>query len=278
MINTRNGVFVHNCKKNSVYQSLLNKMAWLHGCMVACIHTFVHSSLINLYVYSIVPIFLILILFTSSVNAQSTRGLINDGVDHYLNQNYVDAEVNFKKGVEQSPESFEAKFNLGDAFFKQKKYDEAIKSFQGSLASANSDMDKANVYYNIGNSLLKSNQLDQSIAAYKESLKLNPDDMEVKYNLSYALQQKKNPQQDKQQNQDDEKKDDQEKDEQNQQNQDQQQEQKDQQQNQQPQQQEQKISKEEAKRILEALKDNEKDLQKELRKIQGQKVKTEKDW
>ncbi len=40
----------------------------------------------------------------------------------------------------------------------------------------------------------------------------------------------------------------------------------------------QKISKEEAERILEALKDNEKDLQKELRKIKGKRVKTDKDW
>ena len=234
--------------------------------------------LTSISTYTFIPLYLLLTVFSSSSFAQSTRGLVNDGVDHYLNQNYVDAEVNFKKGAEKSPESFEAKFNLGDAFYKQQKYDEAIKSFQGSLASAKSDMDKANVYYNIGNSLLKSNQLDQSIAAYKESLKLNPDDMEAKYNLSYALQQKKNPQQDQKQNQDDEKKDDQDKNEQDQQNKDQQQDQKDQQQNQQQQPQEQKISKEEAKRILEALKDNEKDLQKELRKIQGQKVKTEKDW
>ena len=210
--------------------------------------------------------------------AQSTRGLINDGVDYYLNQNYVDAEVNFKKVSEQSPESFEAKFNLGDAFYKQQKYDEAIKSFQNSLASAKNDIDKANVYYNIGNSLLKSNQLDQSIAAYKESLKLNPDDMDAKYNLSYALTQKNNPEENQQQNQDDKKENDQDKNEQDQQNQDPQPEQKDQQQNQQQQAPEQKISKEEAKRILEALKDNEKDLQKELRKVKSQKIKTEKDW
>ena len=192
-----------------------------------------------------VSFFITIFLFSTPIVslAQSTRGLINDGVDYYLNQNYVDAEVNFKKVSEQSPENFEAKFNLGDAFYKQQKHDEAIKSFQNSLASAKNDIDKANVYYNIGNSLLKSNQLDQSIAAYKESLKLNPDDMDAKYNLSYALTQKNNPEE-----------------------------------NQQQQAPEQKISKEEAKRILEALKDNEKDLQKELRKVKSQKIKTEKDW
>ena len=72
---------------------------------------------------------LILITFGSQESfSQSLRGLVNEGVENYNEGNFSDAEVNFKKGVEKSPESFEAKFNLGDAFFKQERYDEAIKS------------------------------------------------------------------------------------------------------------------------------------------------------
>ena len=41
---------------------------------------------------------------------------------------------------------------------------------------------------------------------------------------------------------------------------------------------EQKISKEEAQRILDALKNNEKDLQKQLRKKTGRTKQTDKDW
>jgi len=226
--------------------------------------------------------------------AQSTRGLINDGVDYYEDNKFSDAEVNFKKGAEQTPESYEAKFNLGDTYYKQERYDEAIKSFQSAFTNAKTDGEKANLHYNVGNSLLKSQKLDESIEAYKESLKLNPNDMETKYNLSYALNMKNNQQQDQQnqdQQQDQNKNEDQQNDNQNQDQQDKEQENKDQQQqqdqqqnqesqqdNSKQQQQEQKISKEEAERILEALKDNEKDLQKELRKIKGQRVKTEKDW
>ena len=47
--------------------------------------------------------------FIISINgigfAQSTRGLINDGVDYYDDTKFSEAEVNFKKGAEQSPES-----------------------------------------------------------------------------------------------------------------------------------------------------------------------------
>ena len=222
--------------------------------------------------------------------SQSLRGLVNDGVENYNEGNFSDAEVNFKKGVEKSPESFEAKFNLGDAYFKQERFDDAMKSYNSAMAFAKDDLEKARVHYNIGNSLLKAQKIKESIEEYKKSLKLNPGDQEAKYNLSYALellknkddqqQQKndkdqnkdKNQDQNKDQNQDQDKKD-QQKDQQNKQDQ-----QKQDQQDKKQQQQQQKISKEEAERILEALKDNEKDLQKELRKIKGRRVKTDKDW
>ena len=234
--------------------------------------------------------FIVIILTGNIVLAQSTRSLVNDGVDLYNEQKFADAEVNFKKGTEKAPNNFEAKFNLGDAYYKQQRYDEAMKSFQSAFVDAKNDMDKSKLYYNIGNSLLKSQKIKESIGAYKEALKLNPDDYEAKYNLSYALKQLNNPDQNQQQNQDqnqDQNKD-QNKD-QNQQNQDQQkqdqqnkkQDQQKQDQQQQPQSQEQKeqeLTKQEAEKILNALKENEKDLQKQLRKVKGQKVKTEKDW
>lgn len=228
---------------------------------------------------------LTLLIPTTFSFAQSTRGLINDGVNLYNEKKFSDAEVNFKKGAEKNPESFEAKFNLGDTYYKQQRYDEAIKSFQSALANAKTDEEKAKIYHNVGNSLLKSQKIKESIGAYEEALKLNPNDQETKYNLSYALNMLKN--QNQKQNQKNDKNKDQNKDQQKQ-NQDQQnkqdqqkQDQQKQNQQQQPQnqkQQEQKISKEEAERILDALKNNEKDLQKQLRRVRGQKVKTEKDW
>lgn len=247
--------------------------------------------------YLLVTVLSLFLLMSNSAElfGQSTRGLINDGVEHYEKEAFSDAEVNFKKGAEQDPESFEAKFNLGDAYYKQQRYDEAIKSFQSSLGNALTDEQRAKVHYNVGNSLLKSQKIKESIESYKESLKLNPNDQDAKYNLSYALnmmnnQDQNQQNQDQQNDQDQDQNQNQDQDQQNKdQNQDQQQQdqqqQEQQQQNQETQQdntkQQQKepqISKEEAERILEALKDNEKELQKELRKIKGRRVKVEKDW
>lgn len=237
--------------------------------------------------YSVINLFLFLLtMICGSYNfAQSTRSLVNEGVELYNEQKYTDAEVNFKKGAEESPNNFEAKFNLGDAYYKQQRYDEAMKAYQSAFVDTKSDLEKSDIYYNIGNSLLKSQKLKESIAAYKEALKLNPNDEQAKYNLSYALNQLNNQDQNQDQNQQqqndenkDENKDQQQQDQQNKDQQNQDQRNQDQQQQQSQEQKEQELTKQEAEKILNALKENEKDLQKKLRKIKGQPIKTEKDW
>jgi tetratricopeptide (TPR) repeat protein len=224
------------------------------------------------------------LLFSSISFSQSNRSTINDGVDKYEEKKYTDAEVDFRKVVENSPKSFEANFNLGTSYYKQEKYEDAIKSFTSSLESAEDNQSKAKVFHNIGNSLLKSNKLEESIEAYKTALKFNPDDQDTKYNLSYALEMLKNKDKDKnKQDKDDQNKKDQQDKDQNKQDQQQNPKPQDQESKQdntkQPQQpKEQKISKEEAQRILDAMKNNEKDLQKQLRKKTGRTKQTDKDW
>ncbi len=236
---------------------------------------------------------LILLVFSLFLNTlvfgQSAESLINDGVEKYKKEKFPEAEVNFKKGLEKNLESFEGHFNLGDAYYKQGRYDEALKSFQSAMSLAQDDRQKAGVFYNMGNSLVKSQKLDEGIKAYINSLKLNPDDTETKYNLSWALRQQQQQQQQNQDNKNQDKKDKQDKQDQQQQKQDKKE---DQEQQQQQQQQEQKqdqeqqkqqpqpnqISKEEAERILEALKNNEAELQKELRKRKAKVVPKVKDW
>jgi len=231
---------------------------------------------------------LILITLSTMGYSQSFRKLVNEGVDLYKEGKPSDAEVNFKKGLEKEPKNYIANFNLGDAYFKQQQYDEAIKAYEKALSESKTNEQKAHVYHNIGNTLLKDKKIEQSIGAYKQALKLNPDDQDTKYNLSYALSQMNNQKNNKDQNKNNKDKD---KNNKNQQNKDQdknnkqdqnknqnQQNQNKQNQNQQQNQQENKISKADAERILDALKNNEQALQKQLRKHTGKVIKTDKDW
>ena len=78
----------------------------------------------------------IFIFASAGVYAQSVRSLNNDGVDLYRSGKYSDAEVNFKKGIEKDSNNYHARFNLGNAYYKQGKYDEAIKAYTNSVPKA----------------------------------------------------------------------------------------------------------------------------------------------
>lgn len=237
---------------------------------------------------------IIITIFFANINVftQSERKLNNEGVDLYNQKKYSDAEINFRKAIEKNPESIPSKFNLGNSYYKQEKFDESLKGYQELLQKTEDKELKSKIYHNIGNSLLKSNKIEQSVEAYKNALKLNPKDLDTKYNLSYALSLLKNNQQQNQNQQNQNNKNQDQNKEQQQQNQNQneenknkekQQNQNEKQQNQEQQKREQqqnqaKISKEQAEKILDALKNNEKDLQKKLRKQKGGIIKTDKDW
>ncbi len=240
----------------------------------------------------------IILLLSTSVSAESERSLVRQGNRQYEQKQFSDAEINYRKALEKKKELHEGQFNLGDSLYKQERYEEAADRFR-SFAESNLDpSSRARAYHNLGNSLLKQQKLDDSITAYKEALKLNSKDLDTKYNLEFARQLLKKQQEQKQQKQNENKKDkeqkkqdqkqDQKPDQQNQKdNQQNQQEQKDQEtarqdQQQQPEQgQEQKpqqISRQDAERILEALKNEEKNVKKKLLKKAPGRVKVARDW
>lgn len=236
------------------------------------------------------------------LSAQSLRSHVNKGVNLYKEGKYVDSEVEFKKGLEKSPDNFQANFNLGDSYYKQGNYEDALKRYQEALSKASTSELKAKAYHNIGNALLKDQKVKESIGAYTDALKLDPNDESTKYNLSYALdmlknqnkqnknnkkndknQQKKNDNKDQNKDQNKQNQQNQDKNKQNKNNQNQsnnrQNQNKNQPQNQQQGQQGQdKISKQQAQAIFSALNNDEKKLQKQLRKMVGKPIKTDKDW
>jgi len=237
----------------------------------------------------------VILIYATSALAQKENKHIRSGNDYYDDEDYKEAEVDYMKALEAKPESFKGQFNLGSALYKQENYEDATKLY-GSLAERDADADvRANSFYNLGNSFLKAQKYAESIEAYKNALRLNPDDMDAKYNMEYAKKMMENQEQEQQnqdQNKNQENKEDQEQeqDKQEQEQQQQEQEQKEQEQNQQQNQQEQQqqqqpqpqqISKQDAERMLEALKNDEnKTLEKvNLQKVQqGQVRKVEKDW
>ena len=120
-------------------------------------------------------------------NQQDFRSLVREGNRQYNAEKTVDAETSYRKALEVDEKSNLATFNLGDALYRQKKYEEAGKEFEKAASGTTDKMDKARAYHNLGNSYLQQQKLKESIEAYKHALRNNPNDADTKYNLSYAL-------------------------------------------------------------------------------------------
>lgn len=242
--------------------------------------------------YRLLPIsffWMVLLLITSSqIFAQQEKKFINQGNTQYDAKNYKGAEQSYRAGLNKNKYSYKAAFNLGDALYQQGKYEEAANQFQALTHMATNKDTLSKAYHNLGNSLLKSKKYEDCISAYKNALKNNPNDEDTRYNLSYAQQMLKQQQQ--QQNKDkkdqdkkdkdkkdkDKDKKDKDKKDQNKKDKDK----KDQNKEQEQPQKDEQISKEDAKRILDALQNDEKNLQDKVKKgkAKGMKVQIEKDW
>ena len=227
---------------------------------------------------------LLLMASTVQIFAQqkTDRDYLRSGNKLYNDSLFIKAEVDYRKALEINPKSTDAMFNLANALLMQQKAKEAMEQYE-SVSKIEKDKDKlAQIYHNMGVILQSSKQLPQCIEAYKESLRNNPKDNETRYNLALAQKQLKDQQQN-QQNQDQQQQQQQKQEEEKQdQNKDQQeQEQKDQQQQNQQQQQQNKneMSKENAQQLLNAVMQDEKNVQDKVKKqIQIQGKKLEKDW
>ena len=232
------------------------------------------------------------LLFFSSCAKEKRQ--LREGNDYYKESNYTEAENQYRKALVVDSNYLKAQYNLANANYKQQtqeKLQTALRYYENYLKgnSYNDTINNANTIYNRGNvnfqlfnsdttmePSMKIKYLQQALEDYKQTLRLNPQDSAAKYNLAltqYLL----NKNQDQQQNQNQQ---------QQQQDQQQQQQRQDQKQEKQenentPAQPKRMKDKKETERMLEALKNNEKNTLEKVKKKEEQQVQKryiEKDW
>lgn len=213
------------------------------------------------------------------------RNFIKEGNELYDKQRYAEAEVAYKKALEENPDNATAQFNLASSYLKQRgedlanKGDSLVRTADAMLAKVAGAPDAAlqeSAFYDRGNVAYKAEDYAAAIEQYKNALRRNPDNDQARENLRLAQlkkqeQDKQNQdqqnqdqnqqnqdqdKQDKQQNQDQKDQQNQNKDKQDQQNQ-QDKQQQDQQKNQEQKQQQGGLSDASAAQILKAMEDKE---------------------
>ncbi|MDX9930168.1 MAG: tetratricopeptide repeat protein [Bacteroidales bacterium] len=235
----------------------------------------------------------ILMGFSTETFSQSDRKRIREGNRDYRDGKYGEAELAYRRATDIQRSTSDAWFNLGNAIYRQEKYGDAVSTYEKNASQNDNPVKKSNSFYNMGNSLLSSQKIEESIEAYKRSLRLNPGNLEAKYNLAYAQDLLSKQQQEKENQQDQGKDQEQQENPQNedknkeQDKNDQQQEKNDtgdntpdEQQQQQQKERQSGISGEDARRLLEALVANEQNIQEKVQKEKAvaSMVRTLKNW
>ena len=229
----------------------------------------------------------VILLNTVVVFAQHPNGKIRKGNTAYKDSSYSDAEQLYREALMKDQSSFEASFNMADAIYKQERYSEANSLFKALSEKTDDKIKKSESYHNLGNSLLKEQKLDEAIEAYKNALRNNPKDLDTKHNLAYAMRMKNQSQEEEKEDQKEEEKKE-EKEEQKEEekdkgeNQNEKGEQSEEEKKEEPKQPQDpnEMTEEEAQQILDALQQQEKELQEDLqkKKQKGVKLKILKDW
>ena len=213
------------------------------------------------------------------------RNHIVDGNKLYRDERFAEAEVAYRKALEENAMNETARFNLAASLLRQgnatgETTSEATQILQGLARDAEDIAIAEKAFYNMGNLAFNSQQYAQAIDFYKNALRRNPDNDKARENLRLAQKRledqqnqdqnqddnKQNQDQNKDQNQDQNKDQNQDKNnEQNQDKKDEQQDQQQQQQQEQPQDQKQQlqqqqqggISPENAQKILKTMENEE---------------------
>jgi Ca-activated chloride channel family protein len=139
------------------------------------------------------PVLRVLLFFiTLALAACSTVASSNrQGNKLYQQGQYDGALSAYQKAQAEQPDLAELHYNIGNTLHREEDYQGAVAETQHGLGKADPDL-RAQAYYNLGNSFYRQGQFSEAIAAYKEALKLNPDDLDSKYNLELAQQQLEN--------------------------------------------------------------------------------------
>lgn len=228
-----------------------------------------------------------------------------------VDEDFINAEVEYRKAISKKPSYAKGKYNLGNAYYKSGLFDEALLRHLEAAENATTKKEKHKAYHNIGNALMKQNMCKEAVEAFKNALRNNPSDEETRYNFALAKecaeqQGQGEDDESEDENEDENKEDQKEEGDENEDNQDQDgedeqkenegddkedkdgkpQDEKDNNDSKDPknqkknQQQPGKLSPQQVKNLLEAMNNQEKKVQEKInaKKAKGPKVRAEKDW
>ena len=117
---------------------------------------------------------------------RESQELLSEANESLSEENFVDAEADYRKSIAILPSDEIGKYNLGNAYYNKEKNDEAKRRFAQAAGISKTKPEKHRAYHNLGNTLMNEKNYQGAVEAYKNALRNNPTDDETRYNFALA--------------------------------------------------------------------------------------------
>jgi len=115
-----------------------------------------------------------------------SNNLVYEGNELIAENEFVSAEMEYRKAISKKPSNAIASYDLGNAYYKGGKFNEALLRHTEAAESATTKEQKYRAWHNIGNTLMQNKKCPEAVEAFKNALRNNPSDDETRYNLGIA--------------------------------------------------------------------------------------------
>ncbi|HIB79531.1 MAG TPA: tetratricopeptide repeat protein [Candidatus Marinimicrobia bacterium] len=123
------------------------------------------------------------------------------GITHYQSQEYEAAQDYYESVLMDNRNNPQAQFGRGSSAFQRGDMETAKHGFEQSLKSHDVQL-QSKAMYNLGNTFFKNDKKEEALAFYRKALELNPEDKDAKFNYELLKYQEKPPEDQQKQEQD----------------------------------------------------------------------------
>ena len=135
------------------------------------------------------------LIFTSAYSQQSeplnlkrSNNLVYSADELAIKNDFKNAEGDYRKALSKLRNNKNASYNLGNTYFNNQNFEEALFRYEEALKHADSKKAKHDILHNIGNILMKQERCKEAVEIYKRALRFDPKDDETRYNFALAKQ------------------------------------------------------------------------------------------
>lgn len=128
----------------------------------------------------------LLITVACGVEQSSVFNLNQAGSRFYQQSRFIQALEAFHQAQVQRPDLPELSINAGAALYKTGEFERALRENQRALTTGKAELGKR-IHFNMGNAYYQLEQYQEAYQAYKRALLEDPSDLDAKVNLELAL-------------------------------------------------------------------------------------------